>query len=176
MRVVVAAMLLCACGGAAEFESTADAPFDISGVKSALFAADSTSDARFAGAVLLLGTDKVGCEALQGITYESDAAGLMGDGSGLIAVFDHEDYDADRGGPAPDWQGKWTSGADAGGVEQHRALTLTVFEEGSVVEEALGAGGSVDLDTFDAKHVEGSFVHDYWTGTFRADNCGVFGK
>lgn len=178
LPVTLVALLACS-SGPASIVSKKGAPFDLKGVSTALFAFEDSSDARYGNGVLLLSSDDVACNQVLDIRYSSELYELVDDSSGVIMMFDYSNYDADRGGGMPSWEGLWMGGyAVAYEAEQYRSMGMVVFDQGFLYASGYygGGGGWAEITDDAGGTVSGSFDHTYWKGKFNAENCGGYGK
>lgn len=176
LPVVLTSLLAC---GPATIQSKAGAPFNIKGVSNALFAFEDGSDARYGSAVGLLTTEPTDCKQLLEMRYTWDLAELLTKGDGLFFVLDYSNYEAERGGSPPSWEGLWMSGYSVSvDADEYRTSAVGLFHDGYLYAGGYygGSSGFVDIREADDSTVSGRFDHMYWKGTFKAENCGGFGE
>jgi hypothetical protein len=170
----VAIGLAAGCGGVRE---GAGAPFDIGGIKAALFSIGDTGSETDEEALIVLSTsDLVNCDDFAGASINTVLQRVAADGSGLVFQL-VQARDADQ--PTKGWTGTWTSdGAfvpseDGGYYTGSRFMQVVGFTGGMLYFTDYSDPGItwVTVDRFDDKKVAGSFWNDWWHGSFKAETC-----
>lgn len=163
-------LLLLGCGEGASIDVKAGAPFTLQG-KHALWAESEANTTHGGQAALVITDTAIGCGALTNYNLFDDFDRFSLEGSGLLfALF----FDAGRDGLAG-FEGLWMTGY-AYGNDAERQMAMLTYSDGFLYLNyawyyGLSGGTWLQIDAV-GDTVTGSFASDYWSGTFRATNCG----
>lgn len=149
--------------------SASDAPFALEKIRASLWAVDEAQ--AFSTAILLLSSERVDCNEVEGKTGQEVLDSTAVAGTGLLFVLS-----ADVPGSALDWAGTYTAyGAyspDADG-DGYRELYVAGVQDGWLYEN-YDETSWLRIDEIDGERVRGEFWHPWWWGKVKADVCGTW--
>jgi hypothetical protein len=164
--------LLVGCGSFADVDASRDAPWNMH-LKNALWAVDPDTGRSHSEALLLLSSGDPGCDEFTTtkVLDDLDKASFLNDASGLLFALE-----VDAGDGPLDWTGLnmgsfyYLSGSE-------RSLGVIGFNEGvSYIVSYPGGSSWLRVNAYDGDRVEGEFFATYWSGDFKAENCGPWAE
>ena len=161
-------------GGKGSASSHDDAPFALDEFQSALFIGLADDDYEWGEGYLVLSTEELSCDDLDDEGYYNVLFDPVG--SGLFYYLMWENERPERENLYVGFEGLYMGGYSySDELEAGRASGVIVFHEGYyyVLSGFYSAGSWLRLDRVTEGTVNGDFNTEYWTGSFKAENCGV---
>jgi hypothetical protein len=177
MRVViaVAAMSLAGCSHPG-IVTADDAPFSLDGAKSVLWALNGSSTPRQGGALLIVSDGDVTCEDLDGRDLAVLTSDVLSSGSGLAFTLGYYVW-GNQGAVVDDrlFMGV-TSVSGSNSLAEpglQRYLSFSAFSGGFGFAVSNGTSAWLRVDEV-GDDIHGAFDTGYWSGGFKATNCGLW--